>query len=82
VTARKTSTPGNEHFKVRIVLPGALLHLASKTEPKLNPGFVQGRSRLTSVEADWISDPDVSDTVGYIDWPAVVGITWRYTGSN
>lgn len=78
MTARKTSPPGAEHYKVRVVLPGALLHLASETEPRL---VQQSGGQLVDVVADWISDPELGDALGYIDWTAVVGITWRYTGT-
>jgi hypothetical protein len=60
------------HYKVRVVLPGALLHLASWTEPVC---------KVTSshVEADWIDDADYGDTIGRIDWGSVLAVTWRWS---
>jgi hypothetical protein len=63
------------HFKVRIVLPGALLHLASWDVPRITRGMLS--SGIDNVSADWIDDPDYGDTRGYIDWPRVDAITWR-----
>ena len=57
------------HFKVRVVLPNALLHLASWTEPVLRD--------VGEVAADWISDPEYGDTIGFIQWDKVVAVTWR-----
>jgi hypothetical protein len=60
------------HYKVRVVLPGALLHVASWTEPEIRPDV------QTAVRADWIADPAYGDTIGFIDWTKVLAITWRY----
>lgn len=58
------------HYKVRVVLPGAILHLASWDEPHhLGEDW----------HADWISDPAYGDTIGDIDWSKVIAITWRWT---
>lgn len=67
-----TSEPGLEpHYKVRIVLPGAILHLASKDEPRNTPnGWC----------ADWIDDHRYGDTVGFINWTQLTAITWRWSG--
>jgi hypothetical protein len=76
VTKRITATEHGlaPHWKVRVVIPGAILHLASKIEPC--PVYQDGR--LTNVEADWLTSPEYGDTVGYIDWPVVTALTWRY----
>lgn len=62
------------HWKVRVVVPGALLHLASKTEPRV----VQHGGVVGDVVAEWICAPDYGDTIGYIDWTKAAAITWRY----
>jgi hypothetical protein len=61
------------HYKIRVVLPGAILHLASWTEPKI---LDWDGNRI---ETDWINDHRYGDTVGFIDWPAVLAVTWRRT---
>lgn len=58
------------HYKVRVVLPGALLHLASKHAPKKTPD---------GWHADWIDDHRYGDTIGFIDWNQVAAITWRWS---
>ncbi len=63
------------HWKVRVVLPGALLHLASRTEPVVQ----QGAGEAGEVSADWICAPDYGDTIGHLDWTKVIAITWRYS---
>jgi hypothetical protein len=62
------------HYKVRVVLPGVCLHLASKDEPKIRRHYDGGGGHW---DADWIDDPRYGDTVGFIDWASVVAITWR-----
>jgi hypothetical protein len=60
----------DSHYKVRVVLPGAILHLASKDEPRKNhDGW----------DAAWIDDHRYGDTIGFIDWGAVVAVTWRWS---
>ena len=63
------------HYKVRVSLPGSLVHLASMSEPVI----VTLHGRVADVTASWISDHEYGDTIGYIDWQAVIGITWRYS---
>ena len=82
--ALKATEQGLEpHYKVRIVIPGAVLHLASWTKPRLvrepltGPGVIQLYGGISDVYADWIDDPAYGDTLGWIDWPKVAGITWR-----
>jgi hypothetical protein len=58
------------HFKVRIGFHGFFLHLASWTEPVRRGG---------QFHADWITDPNYGDTVGFIDWQQVIAVTWRHT---
>ena len=64
------------HYKVRVVLPGALLHLAAWNEPDFG---VATESDGWTVRADWIDDPAYGDTLGFIEWPEVKGLTWRYS---
>jgi len=63
------------HWKLRVVLPGALLHLASSTEPEIYPDS----GGLESMVADWIDDHAYGDTLGYLDWTQVIAVTWRYS---
>lgn len=57
------------HWKVRVVFPGSILHLASWSEPSV---------RGHEVSADWIADAAYGDTVGFIQWHMVIALTWRY----
>ena len=59
------------HWKVRVVLPGAILHLASSVEPRMDP--------FDGLIWEPMDDYRYGDTQGYIDWNAVIGITWRYS---
>ena len=61
------------HYKVQVVLPNALLHLASWTEPKIDQDLT------TRVAGDWIDDPQYRDSIGLINWEAITAITWRWT---
>lgn len=67
---KATETGLEPHFKVRIVLPGALLHLASRDEPR----WVE-----TALVADWIEDPDYGDSIVSMDWTKVVAVTTRWS---
>lgn len=58
------------HYKVRVVLPGAILHLASKDEPTETPA---------GWHADWINDHRYGDTAGFIAWDQVTAVTWRWS---
>ena len=61
------------HYRVRVVLPNPLLHLASWTEPKIDQDLT------TRVEGDWIDDHQYRDSIGLINWEAITAITWRWT---
>jgi hypothetical protein len=69
------------HYKVRIVLPGALLHLASKDEPRVTDWQApeEQQWRGNGWVADWIDDHRYGDTIGFIDWNQVMAITWRWS---
>jgi hypothetical protein len=60
-------------FKVRLVFPGSVLHVLSKTEPIVTTcgGKVQG---VTWAIVEGTAE---GDTVGFIDWSQVAAITWR-----
>ena len=58
------------HYRVRVVLPNALRHLASWTEAKIDQDLT------TRVAGDWIDDHQYRDTIGLINGEA---ITWRWT---
>jgi len=60
------------HYKVRVVIPGTILHLASWSEPEYDAEREQW-------DADWIEDPEYGDTIGFINWDVVAAFTWRYT---
>lgn len=61
------------HYRVRVVLPNALLDLASWTEPKIDQDLT------TRVEGDRIDDHQYRDSIGLINWEAITAITWRWT---
>lgn len=75
-TLRAAEAGIGRHCKVRVVVDGALLHLASRTEPKIKETVV---GKFVRVDADWISSHEYGDTVGYIDWSAVTAVTWRWS---
>jgi hypothetical protein len=56
------------HWKIRVVLPGAILHLASST----NPVWLGDELEYTPIES-----PLYGDTVGHLDWTATLAVTWR-----
>jgi hypothetical protein len=74
----KASEVGLEsHYKVRIVMHGAILHAASWSKPKV---ILDSDEHVRIVRADWVdNDPAYGDTIGYIDWPEVRAVTWRYS---
>jgi hypothetical protein len=61
------------NYKVRVARPGALLHLASWTEPEIIGGSWDKR-----VEADRSVDHQCSDAMGLINWESMA-IAWRWT---
>lgn len=65
-----------QHYKIRVAFPGSLIHLASYDEPKM---MYEG-GRLVGIECKFITYPEFGDTVGFIDWGSVIGVTWRYCG--
>lgn len=78
--ARTTSDQAGltPHYRVQVALSDVLLHFASWSPPVLQ--YQMGE--LVDVSADWITDSDYGDTIGYIDWTAVTDVTWRYSAKN
>jgi hypothetical protein len=64
-------------WKVRVCPPGSIIHLASQTEPVVE---MDQHGRVKNVIITPLTDNDYGDTAGFIDWPAVVAITWRRSG--
>lgn len=60
-------------WKVRVVLHGAVLHVLSKSEPVV----LFDNGHLAGVQMDLVRRTGRGDDVGYIDWSAVVAVTWR-----
>jgi hypothetical protein len=61
-------------WRVRVCLPGSIIHLTSLTEPDVH--MLNGR--IHSVTMELVTGaPDSGDTIGFIDWPSVIGLTWR-----
>lgn len=73
---KRVTTEKDHVWKVRVSLPGALIHLASRTEPTAK---TEG-GRLIDVVAEWLDDPEQGDTLGFIDWTQANALTWRWTG--
>jgi hypothetical protein len=66
------------HYKITIALPCGLLHVASWNMPIVRTSDVMtGIERISYVDADWITDPDYGESIGWIDWSIVQAITWR-----
>lgn len=59
-------------WEVWIVLHGGILHLASRTEPKMRVGLGDIHSY---VAADWVPGPH--GVIGDIDWAKVDAVSWR-----
>jgi hypothetical protein len=55
-------------------LPGSIVRLTSLTEPDVY--MFNGRIHSVTMEL-LTSAPEAGDTIGFIDWPAVVSLTWR-----
>ncbi len=64
---------GVDGFKVRVVVDGAIIHVLSRTEPRVD---ASGRHVL-GVEWDLITGTEHGDTVGFIRWESVSAISWR-----
>ncbi len=75
MTKRRASDPqALPYFKVRIHLPGAVMHLASSTRPVVHQ---TPAGEVAWVEGDWISGTDEGDELGYIRWGEVIAVSWR-----
>jgi hypothetical protein len=70
----KTEGPASPLWRVRVCLPGSIVHLTSLTEPDVH----MFNGRIHSVTRELVTDtPGSGDTIGFIDWPAVIALTWR-----
>jgi hypothetical protein len=61
-------------WRIRVCPPGSILHLASSTEPVVE---LDEHGRIKNVVLTPLAEGDHGDTVGFIDWPAVMAVTWR-----
>lgn len=62
-------------WKIRIVIPGAMIHVSSATEPAIK---INSTGRVESL--DWtpiIDGADAGDALGFIRWEEAVTISWR-----
>jgi hypothetical protein len=60
-------------WRVRVCLPD-IIHLVSATEPIVH----MRNGRISDVTMELVTDaPGCGDTVGFIDWSAVVAVSWR-----
>lgn len=73
----KTSANSNipEGFKVRVILPGAIIHLLTAAEPAIQTS----NGKITSASLDIIPNTEHGDSIGFIDWSAVSAVSWRKT---
>lgn len=63
----------SEFWKVRITLPGSIIHAATREEPIVHCA----NGRVSHVTMDLIEGTNHGDSIGFIDWPAVLAVTWR-----
>jgi hypothetical protein len=59
------------HFKIRIFFVGGVIHTASWDRPVVNSE--------REITADWVNDFEYGDEIGFVDWDAVVAISWRWS---
>jgi hypothetical protein len=75
MTKPKTAAEiGFRCWKVRVVVPNAVLHVLSRTEPKV---LIAADGRIASVDWDPVSGHNDGDTIGYVQWSAVTAVSWR-----
>jgi hypothetical protein len=61
-------------WRVRVCLPGSIIHLVSLTEPVVH----MHDGRIGGVSMNLVTDtPEAGDAIGFIDWPTVIALTWR-----
>lgn len=75
--ATMSESVGSDCWKVRVVLPGVVLHFLSRTRPHLAPVW-----RETGPMWDLVENTIHGDSIGMLDWSAVVAITWRKDGAE
>lgn len=71
--AQVAKTPKPEGWKVRVQFPGGAVHVLSRTAPMVRRVGTQ----VLDVDWDLVTDTEHGDTVGYIRWSEVIGISWR-----
>jgi hypothetical protein len=72
------TTTAETVWRVRVALPGGIFHLVSRTEPVVTMHDDRiGDVRMDLVTGTPESGDTVGDTIGFIDWSAVIGVTWR-----
>jgi hypothetical protein len=70
----KTEDHGPALWRVRVCLPGSIIHLTSLTEPVIH----MRDGRIGDVRMELVTTaPDSGDTIGFIDWSVVIALTWR-----
>ena len=66
-------------WKVRVGLPGGLIHLVSSSKPSVR----MREGRVAEVNMTLVTGPpDGGDEIGFIDWPQVLAVTWRECDSE
>lgn len=60
-------------YRVRLVIPGSVLHVVSATRPVVR---VEGDA-ITSVDWMPLVDSELGDTVAFIRWEDVSALAWR-----
>jgi hypothetical protein len=72
------TTTAETAWRVRVALPGGIIHLVSRIEPVIT----MHDGRISDVSLDLVTGASeagdaVGDTLGFIRWPEVIGLTWR-----
>ena len=64
------------HWKVRVVVGCALLHIISRSQPTVRVNG-HGAGAVIGIDMDVIEGTEHGDAIGYIDLSAVTSVTWR-----
>jgi hypothetical protein len=57
-------------YRIRVVFQGGTIHLVSSTEPEPSGALDSPRFKWTPIDGE-------GDVLGFIDWSAVVAVSWR-----